>query len=691
MKINTIAIVGLGYVGLPLGVMLSNHFSVIGFDVNQTRVDQLINNTDVSHEVSSDDLRNAKIQFTTEPAFCKKAQVIIVCVPTPIDKNKKPDLSYVMSASQHVGENISPGTIVVYESTVYPGVTEDVCVPLIEKSSGLVCGDGFKVGYSPERMNPGDKTHTVDKIVKVVAGMDKESAQVINEVYGKITKTYVAPSIKVAEAAKVIENIQRDLNIALMNELAIIFDKMNINVSAVLEAAGTKWNFHKYKPGLVGGHCIGVDPYYLTYKAEEMGHHPQVILAGRRINDDMHKFYAEKIIKRLHKSSGKKVLILGLTFKPNVPDYRNSRVKHLIQELKEYNIDVYAYDPYLSKELIENEFCSYCNPYEDTLLFDTMDITVLAVQHETLLDLSKDTIITLDDLQHVSETKSSIETTSVPSLVIDTHTFFGTSERFGVKDHTSDYFSQSHFTNTRFFTIPFDSSQNKDVVAMVQQDEKFLGCYLLFNPNNTMDMWREDSDAPWAIDKLAQNDHVVGLKSFPSLSHTPLNDPKYFPYYELAIRHDIPVLLHCSASGSDYSSAHMIRQVCTQYPNLKLVLAHFGGLNVEYMQKAVALAKEFPNIYLNTTALDPDRVKRQVSNASYSRSVKPVEQSKEQIRTVFLDALATIPHKILFGSDLGYYPPEEYTMWPVNELSQEMQQKILVDNPTALFTKMKKL
>ncbi|PIN76093.1 hypothetical protein COV17_03285 [Candidatus Woesearchaeota archaeon CG10_big_fil_rev_8_21_14_0_10_36_11] len=689
MNINTIAIVGLGYVGLPLAVMLSKHFSVIGFDVNRTRIEQLSKYNDLSHEVSYTDLEESKIQFTTEPAFLKKAQFVIVCVPTPIDKNKNPDLSYVTSASQCVGENISSGTIIVYESTVYPGVTEDVCVPILETFSKLRCGEGFKVGYSPERMNPGDKGHTVDKIIKVVAGMDSESSNTINEVYSTITTTHVAPSIKVAEAAKVIENIQRDLNIALMNELTIIFDKMDIDVHAVLDAASTKWNFHNYQPGLVGGHCIGVDPYYLTYKAEEIGHHAQVILAGRHINDDMHKFYAGKIVKRLHKSGGTNILVLGLTFKPNVPDYRNSRVKHLIQELQEYNINVYAYDPYLSKEIIEQYFCQYCHPLEDKEAMQTIDLTLLAVEHEKLLNLIKESVfnkhdvITLRDLQSQSK--------RVPIHIIDTHTFYGTSDMFGVQNHTKTYFTNNLFDTTKFITIPFDSSQNKEVITHVQHNDKFLGCYLLFNPNNTMASWKEEFDSPWAIDTLLQQNHVVGLKSFPSLFHTSIQDQKYFPYYELAIKHDIPLLFHCSASGSDYSSADMIRQVCTQYPRLKLILAHFGGLQIEYMKLAVALAQEFPNVYLNTTSLDPDRIKRQVSNTSYVRSDKPVEQSKSQILELFLDAVEKIPHKILFGSDLGYYPPEEHSMWPIRELPEEKQKQILIDNPKKLFRKMKKV
>ncbi|MEK6901498.1 MAG: nucleotide sugar dehydrogenase, partial [Nanoarchaeota archaeon] len=277
------------------------------------------------------------------------------------------------------GDKLLQGSIVVYESTVYPGVTEEVCVPILEKASKLKCGVDFKVGYSPERINPGDREHTIHTVTKIVSGMDEEALNMVDYVYGKITTTHRASSIKVAEAAKVIENIQRDLNIALMNELAVIFDKMGIDVHDVLEAAGTKWNFHKYHPGLVGGHCIGVDPYYLTYTAQGYGYHPEVILAGRRINDAMHSFYAQKIIRMMRKSGGETVLIAGLTFKPNVPDYRNSRVKHLIKELQEYNLTVYGYDPLLEKEIVEKEFgIKYVDPSVKA------DLVVIAVEHRQL-------------------------------------------------------------------------------------------------------------------------------------------------------------------------------------------------------------------------------------------------------------------------------------------------------------------
>jgi UDP-N-acetyl-D-glucosamine/UDP-N-acetyl-D-galactosamine dehydrogenase len=385
MEPTSVCVVGLGYVGLPLAIELNKHFPVVGFDVNKQRIEELRNNNDSSGEVASGKLVESSISFTWDQTKIRETNFIIICVPTPIDKHKKPDLKYLRASSETIGKNLRSGSIVVYESTVYPGVTEEVCIPVLEEASGMKCGVGFKVGYSPERINPGDTEKTIDKITKIVSGSDIESTHKIDEVYGKITSTHKAPSIRVAEAAKVIENIQRDLNISLMNELAILFDKMDLNVTEVLEAAGTKWNFHSYYPGLVGGHCIGVDPYYLTYKAEEVGHHADVILAGRRINDNMHKFYAHKIIKRLHKSGGNSVLLLGLTFKPNVSDYRNTRVKHLIKELQHYGVKVYAYDPYISKEIVENHFNA--THYDPTLTQPSIDLSVLAVSHRKIQHL----------------------------------------------------------------------------------------------------------------------------------------------------------------------------------------------------------------------------------------------------------------------------------------------------------------
>jgi UDP-N-acetyl-D-glucosamine/UDP-N-acetyl-D-galactosamine dehydrogenase len=388
MEIKKVCVVGLGYVGLPLAVELSKHFDVVGVDVNEVRISELNKFVDSSGEVASAELKNAKIVITSAVDKIAGTEVIIACVPTPISEEKVPDLSFLKKVSKTIGENMSARAIVVYESTVYPGVTEEVCVPILEKSSGMKCGKEFKVGYSPERMNPGDKEHSIKNIIKVVAGMDQDALSAIDYVYGKITTTHCAANIRVAEAAKVIENIQRDLNIALMNELAIIFDKMDIDVGAVLESAGTKWNFHKYSPGLVGGHCIGVDPYYLTYKAEQLGYTPEVILAGRKINDEMHSYYSGKIMKIFEKTGGKKVYLLGLTFKPNVADFRNSRVKHLIKDLINYGIEVCAFDPYLTKEVVEENFAvKYVEP--DTENFKA-DLIVMATAHDKILNLIKE-------------------------------------------------------------------------------------------------------------------------------------------------------------------------------------------------------------------------------------------------------------------------------------------------------------
>lgn len=381
-----ICIVGMGYVGLPLAIELEKHYSIVGFDVDEKKILSLKQGHDPGKEVSDEELTRSKIQFTTDPSLISTCNFIIVCVPTPIDTSNTPDLTYVKSASELVGKNLQKGCIVVYESTVYPGVTEDVCAPILEKQSGLRCGVDFKIGYSPERINPGDKVNTIKTITKVVAGMDAESTRVIDSVYSKMTKTHVAPTIKTAEAAKVIENIQRDLNIALVNELALIFDRLNVNVYDVLEAAGTKWNFHKYTPGLVGGHCIGVDPYYLTYCAQMHDYHPEVILAGRKMNDTMHLFYARKILKMLIALNvpikEAKVGVLGLTFKPNVNDSRNSRVKHLIQELESYGMTIIASDPLLTNECVQKEFGVRNHSAQD--VFRQSDVVVHAVKHDVL-------------------------------------------------------------------------------------------------------------------------------------------------------------------------------------------------------------------------------------------------------------------------------------------------------------------
>jgi len=334
-----ICVVGLGYVGLPLACLFSKEYQVLGFDISEKKINNLKKGIDETGEV--DNLSQYNIRYSANPEIIKEANFIIVAVPTPITESQRPDLSLVESASEIVGRNLTCGSVVVYESTVYPGCTEEICIPILEKESGLKLGLDFKIGYSPERVNPGDKEHTIDKIYKIVSGNDLEALKRIAEVYGSITTVHKASSVKVAEAAKVIENVQRDLNIALMNELALIFDKMNISTKEVIEAAGTKWNFHKYQPGLVGGHCIGVDPYYLTYKAQQLGYEPKVILAGREINEYMAEFVASKL-------TGKnKILVMGLTFKENVPDFRNTKAKELIDNLIKQGSEVSGIDPKL--------------------------------------------------------------------------------------------------------------------------------------------------------------------------------------------------------------------------------------------------------------------------------------------------------------------------------------------------------
>jgi UDP-N-acetyl-D-galactosamine dehydrogenase len=346
-----ISVVGLGYVGLPVAVAFGRHARTVGFDIDEGRLAELRTGHDRTNEVAPADLAASDIAFTSDVAELAKADFHIVAVPTPVDDAHQPDLSPVESASRTVGRALKRGDIVVYESTVYPGVTEEVCVPILEQVSGLRCGTDFTVGYSPERINPGDKEHTFTRIRKVVAGQDARTLDVVAAVYGSVVEAGVhrATTIKVAEAAKVIENTQRDLNIALMNELALIFDRMGIDTLDVLEAAGTKWNFLKFRPGLVGGHCIGVDPYYLTHKAERLGYIPQVILAGRRINDGMGSYIAQQTVKQMihsgHAVAGGRVTVLGLTFKEDCPDLRNSRVVDIIRELRDWRIEVQVCDP----------------------------------------------------------------------------------------------------------------------------------------------------------------------------------------------------------------------------------------------------------------------------------------------------------------------------------------------------------
>lgn len=386
-----IAVVGLGYVGLPIAVAFGKHGPVIGFDVNKTKIDELKKGIDRTGEVAKEDLAATKINFTWEPTELKAADFIIVAVPTPISEALQPDLKALRMVSEVIGANMSPGTIVVYESTVYPGVTEEVCLPILEKKSGLKAGYDFKVGYSPERINPGDKEHTLEKIVKVVSAQDEESLEIVASTYASVVKAgiYRASSIKVAEAAKVIENTQRDLNIALMNELALIFHRIGIDTKSVLEAAGTKWNFLKFSPGLVGGHCIGVDPYYLTTKAESVGYHPQVILSGRRINNGMGKFVAEQTMKLLSQLSRPvnelKVGVLGLTFKENVPDLRNSKVPDIINELREYGVEVLVHDPIADSEEAVAEYGIHLVDWKQ---MKDLDGLIVAVAHKSFAEMN---------------------------------------------------------------------------------------------------------------------------------------------------------------------------------------------------------------------------------------------------------------------------------------------------------------
>ena len=370
MKSKTVCVVGLGYVGLPLAKAFSKYLSVIGYDIDKEKIRKLNNNNN-----------EGNLKFTADSSKIKEADFVLICVPTPVTKTKEPDLRYVKSAAEIVGQNLKRGAIVVLESTVYPGVTDGIVKPILEKESGLKYGIDFKIGYSPERINPGDEAHALNKITKIVSGMDEETTEILAELYGLITNVYKAKDIKTAEAAKVIENIQRDLNIALMNELAIIFHKMGLDTKSVLEAASTKWNFQRYSPGLVGGHCIPVDPYYLVYKAKELGYHPQVILAGRAINDYMSKHVAKMVIKGLNEVGkvikGSKVLIMGLTYKENVADTRESSVREMVKELKEFGIEVYGYDPLLSREEIED---FGIKPLDDFSV--KVDCVILTVAHD---------------------------------------------------------------------------------------------------------------------------------------------------------------------------------------------------------------------------------------------------------------------------------------------------------------------
>ncbi|HYE10143.1 MAG TPA: nucleotide sugar dehydrogenase [Patescibacteria group bacterium] len=397
-KHTKISLIGLGYVGMPIAVAFSKKVDVIGFDVNERKIELYKKGIDPTKEVGDEVIKNTMVEFTSDEKRLGEAKFHIVAVPTPVNRDHTPDLTPVESASRILGRNLTEGSVVVYESTVYPGVTEDICVPILEKESGLKCGVDFKVGYSPERINPGDKLHRLETIVKIVSGMDEETLDTVAKVYELVVEAGVhrAESIKVAEAAKVIENSQRDINIAFMNELSIIFNKMGIDTKAVLEAAGTKWNFLKFYPGLVGGHCIGVDPYYLTYKAEEIGYHSQIILSGRKINDNMGKYVAENTVKKMIKANkhinGSKVVIFGVTFKENCPDVRNTKVVDIIRELEEYGVELKVVDPVADKEDLWREYRLKPSKMEEIM---DIDAIIFAVPHEEFLSIKLEDLKTM--------------------------------------------------------------------------------------------------------------------------------------------------------------------------------------------------------------------------------------------------------------------------------------------------------
>ncbi|WP_404292792.1 nucleotide sugar dehydrogenase [Cytobacillus kochii] len=390
-KEEKIAVVGLGYVGMPIAVAFANKVNVIGFDLNTNKIEQYKNGIDPTKEVGDEVIRQTTVEFTSDSTKLQEAKFHVVAVPTPINADKTPDLSPIEGVSITIGKNLTKGSIVVYESTVYPGVTEDICIPILERESGLKCGVDFKVGYSPERINPGDKVHRLDNITKIVSGMDYESLEEIAKVYELVVEVGVhrAGSIKVAEAAKVVENSQRDINIAFMNELAIVFDRMGIDTQEVVEAMNTKWNALKFQPGLVGGHCIGVDPYYFIYEAERLGYHSQIILSGRQINDGMGSFVADVIIKKLIQTNKvvkqSKVVILGVTFKENCPDTRNSKVEDIINRLNEYEIDPVIVDPYADPTEAKREYGVDLVPFD---MINDADCVVFAVGHDYFKDMT---------------------------------------------------------------------------------------------------------------------------------------------------------------------------------------------------------------------------------------------------------------------------------------------------------------
>ena len=401
-----VSLVGLGYVGMPIAVAFARKIKVVGFDLNEEKIKLYKRGVDPTNEVGDEVIKNTTVEFTADPAKLKEAKFHIVAVPTPVNSDHSPDLRPVEGASRILGQNLTKGSIVVFESTVYPGVTEDICVPILEKESGLKCGVDFKIGYSPERINPGDKVHRLETITKIVSGMDEETLDTVAKVYELVVEAgvYRAESIKVAEAAKVIENSQRDINIAFMNELSIIFHKMDIDTQSVLNAAGTKWNFLPFRPGLVGGHCIGVDPYYLTYKADQLGYHSRIILAGRRINDGMGKYVAESLVKNLIKTDipvkKAKVVILGFTFKENCPDTRNTKVIDIYRELEEYGIQPLVVDPEADAGEAKRLYGITFGTMEDV---KDMDAVIIAVAHKQFIEFTKDKISSFYDAKHAQK------------------------------------------------------------------------------------------------------------------------------------------------------------------------------------------------------------------------------------------------------------------------------------------------
>lgn len=407
-----LSLVGLGYVGMPIAVAFARKIKVVGFDLNEKKIELYKSGVDPTNEVGGDVIRETKVEFTADASKLREAKFHIVAVPTPVNSDHTPDLTPVEGASRILGQNLTKGSVVVFESTVYPGVTEDICVPILEKESGLQCGVDFKIGYSPERINPGDKVHRLETITKIVSGMDEETLDTVAKVYELVVEAgvYRAESIKVAEAAKVIENSQRDINIAFMNELSIIFNRMGIDTKSVLEAAGTKWNFLKFQPGLVGGHCIGVDPYYLTYKAEELGYHSQIILSGRHINDDMGKYVAQSLVKNLIKADipvkGAKVAILGFTFKENCPDTRNTKVIDIYNELQEYGITPIVVDPAADADEAKRLYGISFETMDDV---KNMDAVIVAVAHKQFLSLDKAAISGLFHPAHKKKVFSDIK------------------------------------------------------------------------------------------------------------------------------------------------------------------------------------------------------------------------------------------------------------------------------------------